>query len=211
MIEIDKSITYSGVYQIVNKINNKSYIGSAINIHKRITEHRNDLNRKKHHSIKLQRAYDKYDNESFVVVILEIVDKNKLKISEQMYLDRFKPEYNMLKIVGSRVGVEHTEESKKRIGASLKGRRPWNKGIRYTEEQKEALRRNPGNKGKYNRTDVMRKNMSLSQIGNSNAKGHTCTEEARAQMSISAKIRCTSDAGRTHIAKLAAEKRKNTG
>ncbi len=51
------------VYTIKNVINNKIYIGSAVNIKKRWHEHRNLLNNNnnnKHHSPILQNAWNKY-------------------------------------------------------------------------------------------------------------------------------------------------------
>lgn len=39
-----------GVYSITNKINNKKYIGKSENIYVRWDEHRNDLDKGKHHN-----------------------------------------------------------------------------------------------------------------------------------------------------------------
>jgi group I intron endonuclease len=62
----------SGVYQIRNIINNKRYIGSsARGIYNRWKLHKSTLNRKIHHSILLQRAWDKYGKENFIFEILE--------------------------------------------------------------------------------------------------------------------------------------------
>lgn len=44
----------SGIYRIINVINNKFYIGSAINLRKRRNTHFEQLNNNKHHSIYLQ-------------------------------------------------------------------------------------------------------------------------------------------------------------
>ena len=41
----------SGIYKIVNLINGKVYIGSAVNFEKRWREHRRGLISKNHHSI----------------------------------------------------------------------------------------------------------------------------------------------------------------
>lgn len=48
----------SGIYRI--NINNKCYIGSAVNIKHRWMRHKTQLTNQTHHSILLQRAYNKY-------------------------------------------------------------------------------------------------------------------------------------------------------
>jgi len=42
---------------------------------------------------------------------------------EQFYLDSLKPEYNILKIAGSRLGSNHSEQAKLKISSSLTGRK----------------------------------------------------------------------------------------
>lgn len=49
-----------GVYRWFNTVNGKSYVGSSANINKRKQEHLKGLTSNNHHSIKLQRAWNKY-------------------------------------------------------------------------------------------------------------------------------------------------------
>ena len=77
-----------GIYEIRNIINNVIYIGSSINVEKRMCMHRSLLNRGKHHSIKLQRAWNKYNSESFLFTLLKEVEEKKLKNEEQDILDK---------------------------------------------------------------------------------------------------------------------------
>lgn len=67
-----------GIYRIINKINNKSYIGYSHNIGLRIKQHRNRLNVGKHCNNYLQKAYNKYGNESFIVEVIEEVELENL-------------------------------------------------------------------------------------------------------------------------------------
>lgn len=53
------------IYTIENTINNKKYIGQTLNIDHRLKDHFSRLEKKTHHSIKLQRAYDKYGVDAF--------------------------------------------------------------------------------------------------------------------------------------------------
>ena len=86
----------SGVYSIVNTLNNHRYIGSSMNIHQRLAIHRSKLRSGKHNNQHLLRAYNKYGENKFKVQILEECEKVKstLFLLEQKYLD-LKPEYNI--------------------------------------------------------------------------------------------------------------------
>ena len=61
----------SGIYKIVNKLNNKYYLGSSKDFHVRKLKHFNELRKGKHHNIYLQRAFNKYGEENFEFVIVE--------------------------------------------------------------------------------------------------------------------------------------------
>jgi len=155
----------TGIYIIKNILNNKIYIGSAINITRRWYRHKTDLNCKIHDNQKLQRAWNKYGKENFSFEILELVnDKTKLIEREQFYLDsilfasldikKFSlMGYNINPTAYSSLGRAHTEETKKKIGDGNRGKIvsdearenlrkshlgqvAWNKGLEYTEEQK---------------------------------------------------------------------------
>ena len=59
------------LYIIRNKVNDKFYLGSTNNYHKRKINHFSQLRCDKHHSIHLQRAYDKYGEDNFEFIIIE--------------------------------------------------------------------------------------------------------------------------------------------
>lgn len=83
----DKLSNESGVYAIYCKSNNKLYIGSAVNFHARLKRHLYHLRNDKHHSIKLQRAFNKYEIENFIFIILENVDKSELLDKESYWIN----------------------------------------------------------------------------------------------------------------------------
>lgn len=115
----------SGIYQIKNKTNNHAYIGSAVDIDGRFRTHKSSLNKKKHHSLYLQRAWDKYGQSNFIFETLERVEVlENLIIREQHYLDERNPEYNICKIAGSCLGVKFSPESnlKKSLNHSMLGK-----------------------------------------------------------------------------------------
>ena len=85
----------SGVYQIINKINNKSYIGVTKNFYNRFAQHKFSLLKNKHHSILLQRAVNKYGINNFEIIILCKSPVEYLNKLEQWFLKNIKPEYNI--------------------------------------------------------------------------------------------------------------------
>lgn len=76
-----------GIYQIKNKITNKIYIGSSLDIHERWINHKSELKHQRHHSIHLQRAWNKHGSDNFEFIVLENCDDENIYIREQHYLD----------------------------------------------------------------------------------------------------------------------------
>lgn len=83
--KILKGIT--GIYKIVNKIDGKYYVGSTTNFRRRWITHKYLLNAGRHHSVKLQYAWNKYGESSFDVVLEKITDDVDLLQLEQMHLN----------------------------------------------------------------------------------------------------------------------------
>lgn len=80
----------SGIYRIINVINNRMYIGSAKNLIERKCNHFSMLKNNKHHSIILQKAYNKLNNkESLKFEILEKCEENILIERENYYLNLY--------------------------------------------------------------------------------------------------------------------------
>ena len=79
------------VYQIINKINGKQYIGSTVNWKRRAATHKCKLNNGEHPNRYLQNAWNKYGQESFVFVPIAICNNGHVK-TEQEFIDKYKPE-----------------------------------------------------------------------------------------------------------------------
>lgn len=124
----------SGIYAIINILNNKLYIGNSKNVHYRWIIHQRNLNGGYHINKYLQAAWNKYSKINFKFEILEIVnDRSKLIEREQYWLDKFKSYnrvtgYNINIIANSRIGTKlgrkltFTKEHRQRLSISQKGK-----------------------------------------------------------------------------------------
>lgn len=108
-----------GIYEIVNIANGKRYVGSAVNFSARWRVHRHHLRNGKHHSIALQRAWDKYGEESFEFSIIEECDRGKLMEREQIHLD-MGYDYNCSPTASSSLGVIRRDETKEKCRIAIK-------------------------------------------------------------------------------------------
>lgn len=115
------------VYRIVNKVTNKCYVGQSVNVKKRLKDHFQLLRAGKHHSVKLQRSFDKYGEENFFGDVEFICDDpEELTSVEQMLIDgamwfEQEPWYNISLVVDAPMrGRRHTEETRKRISQACR-------------------------------------------------------------------------------------------
>lgn len=91
----------------------KSYIGSSVNLSIRFSQYFNYNHTSNYkHSMAIYRALLRYGYTPFRSEILEYCSGEKLIEREQLYLDKCKPKYNILKLAGSTVGFKHSEASK---------------------------------------------------------------------------------------------------
>ena len=88
----------SGIYRWVNKLNNNTYVGSGLNLAKRIGEYYSQSELKRNPR-PIHAALLKYGYENFQLEILEYCRADELIKREQYYLDLLNPEYNILKML----------------------------------------------------------------------------------------------------------------
>lgn len=160
----------TGIYAIVSSESGKVYVGStATSFKKRWTEHRAGLRGNYHHNPHLQAAWARYGEGAFEFVICECVDDlDRLIEREQYWLDQFRVMYEVynLGVVAacptlgvtfseevrgrmsraqmgnkSRLGIPHTEETKRKIGAANSGARSPNYGKHLPRATREKIGR----------------------------------------------------------------------
>ena len=121
----------TGVYQIKNLANGKRYIGSSASqkgVGGRWIIHKSLLNRNIHPNKKLQNAWNKYGEDSFVCEILEVCDRSQCLNREQYYLNaRLAGEkfvelgYNISRSAHSTLGYQHSDLSKAKMSKNRRG------------------------------------------------------------------------------------------
>lgn len=108
---IQQNRNKSGVYQWINNTNGNSYIGSSINLNKRLLEYFNTRYLLRKNYMTICKALVKYGYSEFTLVIIEYCEPENCIEREQYYIDTLKPEYNILHFAGSNKGFKHSEET----------------------------------------------------------------------------------------------------
>lgn len=105
------------IYKIENIKNKDCYIGSETINNSRWRTHISLLRRNIHHSIYLQRAFNKHGEDNFIFTLIEtdIDDNIKLLEREQYYINTEKSKYNMCRIAGNTKGIFKTQEQKDKL------------------------------------------------------------------------------------------------
>jgi group I intron endonuclease len=115
----------SGIYKITNQINQKCYIGSAVDLERRKKQHFRGRQTNKI----LKQAMKKYGKAAFRFDILVLCEPENLTFVEQDQIDYWKKVkgwenmYNICEIAGSTLGVKYSEESKKLMSDVMRGRK----------------------------------------------------------------------------------------
>ena len=111
------------IYEIRNLVNLDRYIGSSINPKSRKREHFNSLSKNTHHSIVLQRAFNKYGKDSFqFIVIEEQIPYEILREREDYWIKKLNPKYNIYQSAtrASNKDFNFTEDTKTKIALGHK-------------------------------------------------------------------------------------------
>jgi hypothetical protein len=177
----------SGIYRILNKQDNKCYIGSSADIARRFCYHQKRLENKRHDNSHLQRAWDKYGKDAFGFIILFYCNKKYLITFEQSMIDFYdsanrRKGYNICSIAGSCAGVKQSKKTILKIKITRAERK-------LNEKQGELMKGNTRWKARVNYTtsEETKKKLSIAHIGKSTRKGTHHSEEAKTKMSLAKK------------------------
>jgi len=118
-----------GIYNIVSKIDGKSYIGSTNDFYRRVRKHLCLLRKNNHDNSHLQNAWNKYGKKNFEWKFIEECDISVLLQKEQKHLDEAKlhpaEHYNSNFVAEkppSPLGRKWTESSKRNFSVLRMGK-----------------------------------------------------------------------------------------
>lgn len=134
-------LSFKGVYQITNIVNDKIYVGSTTDsFRQRFSSHKSLLRRHIHPNIHLQRSWDKHGESNFTFTILECIDdSSKIIEREQYYIDELKPHYNISPTAGNTSGVPCSNKTKAKLSELLSGENNPMYGKQHSKESRNAM------------------------------------------------------------------------
>lgn len=208
------------IYKIINVVNNKFYVGSTTNKKVRFRQHRNLLRGNRHHCKHLQASWNKYGEDKFEFVVVEIVNEGmSLQQVEDIYLLQHvgqpmcynsgyssdAPWRNAPPQATPNFGKVMAQQQKEKISEALKEfyaadyfNHP-RAGKKHTEETKLKIKQNRvptarENHYRYGKTlsDETKAKIGAAQRGKPKAEGRKVSEEGLL------KIRENIESGRSH-------------
>lgn len=175
---MDNSISYpkeAGIYKFTCINNGKVYIGKAININRRITQHK-----KSKIGGYFQNAILKHGWDSFNIEVLETFktfDKNNdgvfLLNREAYYIELYNSTdrdkgYNLCKYSNDNTGIPHSEKTKEKLRLLRLGK----PGNSHSDETREKMRNAKLGKSRAPFSEETRKKMSLVRLGRKLSENH---------------------------------------
>ena len=110
----------SGVYKITNTITGDFYIGSSKNVKQRWRDHKKPSTWNDNPNNPMYVDMRKYGVDKFVFEILAEVEEDKLKETEQKFIETLQPTYNSCNAKG--LNIERYKEYHKEYNKSDKGK-----------------------------------------------------------------------------------------
>lgn len=175
---LSKEWACSGIYCIQNILTGKRYIGSSVDIRRRITEHRGALRYGQHPNPYLQSSFSLHGEGAFIAILVERT--NELQEREKYWIDFYQcyvdtGGYNIeapyrgpileetkQKISIANTGKKRTEEMRKKASEQRKGQEAWNKGLTLEDPRVKKYSRKPG---EYHHSIETRKKISQNRKG----------------------------------------------
>jgi group I intron endonuclease len=135
-----------GIYKIINVVNNKFYVGSAVDLKRRKARHFSELRNNRHNNRHLQAAWLKYGEQAFIfVVVEELPDEADLLAAENVWLKE-----HVGKDYCYNLGVDATAPM---LGVSGEQSPTW--GYKHSPENIEVIR--AASTGRKQDAEVIRK------------------------------------------------------
>ena len=195
------------VYQIVNLVNNKFYIGSTKGeLRRRKSAHLAKLRHNRHCNPHLQNAWNKYGESNFKFIEIETIifketlsiKENYLKLRERelYFIVNLNPHYNINRITADgSLGRIVSEEQKTHLRKKLKGRKRTSEeienirrgklGVKESQDHRDAISRGKLNKPIHSSRPVLVFNLSNELLFEYDFQGQAARELGINKTSIS--------------------------
>ena len=119
----------SGIYKITNTVTGDFYIGSSKNVRRRWADHKSQSRWNECPNSPMYQDMQKYGIDKFVFEVLAEVEIEKLKETEQQFIETLKPTYNNRNAKG--IDFERQKETQKKY------QKEYHKIDKFKECQKE--------------------------------------------------------------------------
>ena len=165
-----------GIYMIQNKVNNKMYIGQAVDIEKRWRDHRRNLTNRCNENRHFINAWKRDGEENFEFTILLECEESDLNMYEEYYifeLMTYDPRVGYNKNYGGKSG-RPTKETKRKLSEAKKGKQ-------LSEEHKRKL--SESQRGKQLSEETKRKISEANKGENNPNYGTQLSEETKRKIS----------------------------
>jgi group I intron endonuclease len=182
------------IYTITSLISGKQYLGSARDFNKRSKQHLRCLKKGNHHSRYLQRAWNKYGEQNFMLSPVLVCREQDLFFYEQCMLDAFRPAYNVNPSAQGSRGLKWTKTQRNKITGrvnSFATRQAISRGMleNTTPEKRRAL----GRLGRAGWTEASKQSQIAKLTGRKDSSetiakkvakliGHTVSPETREKL-----------------------------
>ena len=136
----------SGVYKIINTVTKDFYIGSSKDVKRRWAVHKCQSKWKECPNNPMYMDMQNYGVDKFEFEILEVIEEEKLKETEQEFIETLKPTYNRCNAKGLNIerrkethkkAQNKYEKTDKRKKAKKEYNKEYHKSNKYKEYQKE--------------------------------------------------------------------------
>lgn len=138
-IDVGKVKDVTGIYLIWDALDEKGYVGQAVNIGRRWTFHLWELNAGRHENKEMQKAWDDHSG-AFSFSVLEVCKVENLNEREIYWvgeLGTFGSGYN--RTPGGELAGKRSPETCQRMSYALKGRVSPMKGKHFSEDHRKKI------------------------------------------------------------------------
>ena len=139
----------SGIYRITNTITGDFYIGSSKDVKQRWASHKCQSTWNKHPNNSMYLDMRKYGVDNFEFQVIEVVESDSLKETEQQFIELLKPTYNSNNAKG--LDIERLKKYKKEYRKSDKC-----KEYEKSDKRKESKKKHDNQLCSYNGETITR-------------------------------------------------------